>query len=639
MRDMTADTPSMGRLETRALAFAGITATYAVVTLLIGRFWVNNVVIQSALIPLVVSLIFSLFAWWHYRLHRLQAAEGLEQERIRQQHDRQDLFSEDGPTAASAASAVLTYHRYFIPLATISSALLLVTIAAVHWRSATNLPAPAVTIDALSVAGVTLVLSVFCLLSGSYINGVSREQDGRWLRPIAAWVYLSAAVLLLGAGVLVGVHFHLGHWDPLIVRLLLGVVLVLALELIANVTIECYRPRGQENAERPIHESRLLGLVLEPGGIAANLARTLDYQFGFTISESWFYRFLERTFLPHCLLLGLLLYGLDCIVLIPPSDLGIKERFGQPVTKTALPPGLYFKWPRPIERIVAYPAKQVLNVAVGYSDADGAGYHGHGDEQDKVILWNTGHYAAETNFLTASGQAMASAEYQQSIPVSVLSAAIPIFFRIQEAALFDYAYGYKNVRQTLENIAYRETVRYLASSDFVALVGATRLTAKQQLESRIRQAVAAHSPPLGVEILFVGLMDVHPSAEVAEHFSRVTAAVESMEQTVGNARRYADQGLTRAQAEAEVRLLVAEGYRSTQIQSAKADAERFLQQNKAFSMAPSVYRLHSYLELLEESLPATRTYVLVNAPDDVLVLDLKEQLRSDLLEAFNLGEK
>ena len=46
---------------------------------------------------------------------------------------------------------------------------------------------------------------------------------------------------------------------------------------------------------RALYDSRLVGVLAQPEGLVATAAQTLDYQFGFKVSETWFYQFLQRS--------------------------------------------------------------------------------------------------------------------------------------------------------------------------------------------------------------------------------------------------------------------------------------------------------------------------------------------------------
>ena len=75
---------------------------------------------------------------------------------------------------------------------------------------------------------------------------------------------------------------------------LCGLLGLVALETLIQLVLEIYRPRVKGKIERPLYESRLVGLLGQPEGLITTAAQALDYQFGFKVSETWFYRCSSR---------------------------------------------------------------------------------------------------------------------------------------------------------------------------------------------------------------------------------------------------------------------------------------------------------------------------------------------------------
>ena len=87
-----------------------------------------------------------------------------------------------------------------------------------------------------------------------------------------------------------------------------------------GLILEIYRVRVRGGESRVLYESRLVGLLGQPEAIITTAAHALDYQFGFKVSESWFYRFLEKA-LGWLILAQLAIFGLStCFVVIQPGD-------------------------------------------------------------------------------------------------------------------------------------------------------------------------------------------------------------------------------------------------------------------------------------------------------------------------------
>ena len=75
------------------------------------------------------------------------------------------------------------------------------------------------------------------------------------------------------------------------------VLIILCAEFVFNFISEFYRPRTQLE-DRPVHESRILAVFIDPGSIAKNVANMLDYQFGFKVSGTWMYQKFCQVALP-----------------------------------------------------------------------------------------------------------------------------------------------------------------------------------------------------------------------------------------------------------------------------------------------------------------------------------------------------
>ena len=130
--------------------------------------------------------------------------------------------------------------------------------------------------------------------------------------------------------------------------------------------LEIYRPRVKGKVERPLYESRLVGLLGQPEGLITTAAQALDYQFGFKVSETWFYRFFEKA-LGWLMLLQLAALLLStCVVFIEAGEQGLLERFGKPVVgRTLLGPGAHLKWPWPIDHVYRFRTEQIQSFNVG----------------------------------------------------------------------------------------------------------------------------------------------------------------------------------------------------------------------------------------------------------------------------------
>jgi hypothetical protein len=79
-------------------------------------------------------------------------------------------------------------------------------------------------------------------------------------------------------------------------------------ETALNLIFDIYRPRLKGQYSRSAFDSRILGVINEPGGIFRSAAGAIDYQFGFEVSQTWFYKLLEKAIAPLVLFAVITLY-------------------------------------------------------------------------------------------------------------------------------------------------------------------------------------------------------------------------------------------------------------------------------------------------------------------------------------------
>ena len=131
---------------------------------------------------------------------------------------------------------------------------------------------------------------------------------------------LSVAVIcfLLAIALALVYLFDIIIFVKVLSRLIPVLLIVLGVETVLNLILDIYRPRLKGLYSRSAFDSRLLGVINEPGGILRSAADAIDYQFGFKVSQTWFYKLLEQAIVPLILFAGVTLYLLSCIVIVGP---------------------------------------------------------------------------------------------------------------------------------------------------------------------------------------------------------------------------------------------------------------------------------------------------------------------------------
>jgi regulator of protease activity HflC (stomatin/prohibitin superfamily) len=569
-------------------------------------------------------------SWFQMRLEEAERQEKMEFEELARSRGESGLFENRDAEMFPAQRSRETFERWFVPIFTLVVGLIQ---AGGAWWTWEWLGKPATTATALKQPTMTLAMfALFALvlfLLGKFSTTMARLENHRLLRPGASYLLLAAYICFAVTLGVVGTQVGFKQTDLYVAYGLCVLLGLVALETAIQLVLEIYRPRVKGKVARPVYESRLVGLLGQPEGLITTAAQALDYQFGFKVSDTWFYRFFEKA-LGWIILLqvGVLLLS-TCFVIIDAGEQGVREHFGRPVEgRAVLEPGLHFKWPWPVDTVRRFRTEQIQSFVVGAQpDPDKA--------RERVVLWTVAH-AKEDNFLVANRDRVALNETnanKRTPPVSLLTVSIPVQYQITN--LLTWAYENESADVLLQDLATREVIRYLVAADLEHIMSDGRLEASAELVNAIQKA--ANERRLGAKIISVGLHDLHPPTKVAPDYEKVVGAVQTKQAKILSAR--ADAIRTNAFAEAQAVNLVnrAQGERLSREISSVAQAALFTNQIPAFQAAPSVYVQRSYLQSFARATAGARKYILLTSnTQDVVTFDLQDKLREDILNSLNV---
>jgi regulator of protease activity HflC (stomatin/prohibitin superfamily) len=540
-----------------------------------------------------LGLLVALLSYCQMCLEGREQLEKLELDELSKSRGAASLFEKSGEDTFPARRSREQFERYFIPGLTALLMLLQGAAAFVPWRYFTMAPGVVAERAPLALALFGLMGLILFML-GKYSGGLARLQKQRMLRPGAAYLMLSAYACWTAAATLAAVYFNFGQADFYAGRALCVVPALIAVETLAGLVLEIYRVRLKGKDARLLYDSRLVGLLGQPEALITTAAHALDYQFGFKVSETWFYRFLEKALAWLALAqLGILVLS-SCIAVIPPGEQALLERGGRPVGgRNVLEPGLHFKLPWPIDRVYRYRTEQIQRFIVGAEP-----------ETMKTIQWTVPH-AQEDNFLVANRGGDAASATNQSggrptPPVSLLSISIPVQYQITN--LLDWAYVNRDPGALLERVSRRAVAQFLAGAELTNLMSEGRQQAAETIQRVIQEE--SNERRLGVNIIFVGLQDIHPPVKVAADYEKVVSERENAAGLILEAQAHAIQTNTLARGVRQQRLNEAEADKANAITNAAARADLFAKQEMAYEAAPGpdgVYEHLAYLDMLSRT--------------------------------------
>jgi regulator of protease activity HflC (stomatin/prohibitin superfamily) len=420
----------------------------------------------------------------------------------------------------------------------------------------------------------SLIVAFVAFLLSRYATGMASRPAWRPLR--AAGSYLLATMLLMTA---MTVAMVLAAWQKLkmpdtVVAYAAAVVqLVLAAELLINFVLDLYRPRLADREDRVSFDSRLLGLLAEPQRVGHSIAETLSYQFGFDVSKTWFYRLVSRAFVPLLLFGVAALIALSALVYVPPGQECVVLRWGRvEAARPTLKPGLRVKWPWPVETVERFNVGHVYDLLLGLmpKGARPIGPDGlprpDGQEpplepgQRKTRLWRKAHGfegRMEKDFLVPDRPYAAGTQREAGTPpVAIVKLVVQVRYRIHD--VYRFGLGVADGHKMLESLANRELIRYcsgvtvldertlLDSSIASGATAGVRDVAAAELRNRIQRAVDDPRIRLGVEIVDVGLVAVHPPEDAAQAYEAVLGAESEAETLRSEGRSQANRELSAA---------------------------------------------------------------------------------------------
>jgi len=584
--------------------------------------YVNSLAGQGCSIFLGLGALVAFASWFQMRLEENERLEKLEVEELARARGDATLFESKDAEVFPARRAREQFEKFFVPGFAVLLFLLEAGGAWLLWRwvaRTTNAVAPERAMTALSLFGIFALL---LFLLGRFSVTIARLENHRLLRPGANFLLAGAYICFVTALGIAGVEAKFPRADFYLARGLCVLLGVMAVEMLVTLLLEIYRPRVKGKVARPVYDSRLVGLLAQPESLFTAAAQALDYQFGFKVSETWFFQLLQKS-LPVLFLAQLAVLLLStCVVFVEAGEQAVLEHFGRPVA--ILDPGAHFKLPWPADQIRRFRTDQIQSFAVGYAPAA---------QDTKVILWSVAH--SETNFLVGNREP-ATIKHEnadtnntfRAPPVSLINVSIPVQFRITN--VLDWAYHNADAEGLLEDLATHEVVRYLAGVDINDLLSHLREQAAQKLSARIQADANEHD--LGAKIIFVGLEDIHPPPSVAGDYEKVVGAQQTRLADLLKAQANAIQTNLLAGAHAFTATNVADAARQQMELQSFARAALFTNQIPAFDAAPSVYKQRAYYQTFAEATANARKYILlVTNTQDVLIFDLEDKIRADLL--------
>ncbi len=612
--------------------------------------WSGLPVFAGSLYPFFFALIFSAAALIRARFYSAMLREEEEKFLLERRKENVSSILDVSEDVRFSAKRFLANFDKYVPAAVavfsfLAGAAILYALQSVSVpedSSTEELLQTGVPQSPVNLAFLSIVCAAFAFFGGVFVTGQSRVREFRWLRPAGSMLILGGIIMFLSAAAALFYVYGKTEVEPYFAKTVFALECVLTVEFLISFVIEFYRPRSGEEV-RPVYESRVLAVFTEPGGVVRNIAESLDYQFGFKVSKTSVYLFFRKVFVPALMIWAVLLWAFTSLSEVGPGEVGIRQRFGAAL-EGELEPGVHWKLPFPMEKVIRVPVDKIQSVVVGET-----GKTKKSAINRSVILWEGDHSSMDDPFLVAAKE---SDGRDISYSVAILETSLPVYYKAKRSAIRDYAFQFENIPSTLLAVGKAEATAYFASTDFLADISNAREQVCADLKERIQKQCDILQ--MGIEIVSVNMAGAHPpigkpkdeknpvDTNVAEAFQMIVIAQEQAKSTCSRAE--IDKAVTDGAALVDALKIRSDAdvYRYRTVEFAKAEAGLFHAQKKAFQTQPEIFSLRAYLDFLVNDCKDLRKFVVAQELlSRIYEFDFKEKAKLDLLEnpEFNkIGE-
>jgi HflK protein len=471
----------------------------------------------------------------------------------------------------------------------------IIAIAVAVRTSLANTPLSRDALVSLRVATV-IFLSLGCVyyFFGNFARAVTARVGSELLAPLLALTRIASFASFISAALVflfISTTRDYSAWFGWAVLALTG---FLILEALLRFGLRFYQPKSIRTVPGPAGTSPILEALFGRSQGLGSAVQGFEDLLGVKLREVWIVRYLRQTI--ELIILGTVVLGWlsTCFTAVPAGSRAVRIVFGryQPV---ALQPGLHLTWPWPIERLEIVETESVRQISLGF-DKDLSG----------PILWSEPHFEGEKNLLVGDGE-------------SLLTIDVPIFYRIADPVRF--LETTTDAEKALLVLAERKLIQIAGSRSSFQIMTEERA----EIARKLCDALQSEVKGFGLEVVFVGLKDVHPPVDVAPAFQDVISAQEEKEKTIDLARASRAQVLPQAKAQAH-RMQIAEDARyKERLAAAQGAAARFTAIIDADRENSAVFRLRLKLDVIEQVLgKATKTILaLPERSKQELYLDLR----------------
>jgi len=280
------------------------------------------------------------------------------------------------------------------------------------------------------------------------------------------------------------------------------------------------------------------------------------------------------------------------LYIVEPGEKAIVQKFGR-IVKQEVMPGIHYRFPFPFESSMKLSTRRINRLEIGFRTRE------RFEDEPAAYLWETLH--ARGRYEKRFGEALMLTGDQSIVDVDIV-----IQYRIKD--MVDYLLSIDAPYSLLRGVS-EAAVRYVVGKeDIETLLTESRPLIEEEIQRTLQGFLDTYAS--GIQVMQVGVSEIHPPIEIVPAFRSVANAGQDKERYIREAESYLNEIVPLARAEAAKLVEEAEAYKISKINSAEGEAYRFVRKVEQYENAQDITSHRIYLETMEKVLSGTNKFIL-----------------------------
>ncbi len=463
------------------------------------------------------------------------------------------------------------------------------------------------------IAILTMTCSILWLMMARAYDAIAAEDSGDSGLPEAesmmeaAWescwgMALFAAVMLLRSFV---------DWpEAALCIFFLSWTLLVSVEQLCRLFSGWMTTKATQDSFKSPTMVFLRYMVFVRGNPIKSFFFTMEQKWGVSFRSSWSIRFVARAMVPAIVMVFFMAWALSCIYVVRLDEFGVRKDCGK-ICRKIIEPGLHLKLPYPFGTIMTFKVKTISMVQVGYEKSAASEYS---------FIWTKEH---GTEYEIPLNQ-------EESVVVNAM-----VQFKIKEdsAGFFDYVEKCQNPELAVNEYAYRALVDATMGRTMEYVMSMDRAAFAEELSVRLQKHL--DDDEIGIEILEVSLLNLHPPVAAAKQYLNVLSEEIRQASALHNAHEdgICKQYIAEVQAASQIAQAKVDAIRK--VQTARSETAGVCSAYETYKVNPPCYRFQYWLDNAQKVL-ANRRLVIVDDSIEVF-LDSQKQSGTSIPRAVMNG--